>query len=111
MKVFVAYCNYDFEIARQVTETLQNGKIKYSWDRTLESLPTDDPEKLTQTLHNAISGCSHIVVVFSQNTMKSPWVPYEIGFGVAKGLLAVTFGMPRSEERRVGKECRSRWSP
>ena len=32
-----------------------------------------------------------------------------------KGLLSVIFGLPkilpRSEERRVGKECRSRWSP
>ena len=24
---------------------------------------------------------------------------------------AVTYGKSRSEERRVGKECRSRWSP
>src|SRR2546425_12835478 len=26
-------------------------------------------------------------------------------------LLARSFTQPRSEERRVGKECRSRWSP
>src|SRR5256885_17036126 len=25
--------------------------------------------------------------------------------------MSVEFGPPRSEERRVGKECRSRWSP
>ena len=25
--------------------------------------------------------------------------------------LLTQFGEPRSEERRVGKECRSRWSP
>ena len=24
---------------------------------------------------------------------------------------SISYGMPRSEERRVGKECRSRWSP
>ena len=31
---------------------------------------------------------------------------------VAAIVLAVTaFFTPRSEERRVGKECRSRWSP
>ena len=34
---------------------------------------------------------------------------------IAKGLLAVDFWvevlLKRSEERRVGKECRSRWSP
>src|SRR5574340_1452887 len=36
------------------------------------------------------------------------------GFLVTKGAipaLIVTLGMLRSEERRVGKECRSRWSP
>ena len=26
-------------------------------------------------------------------------------------MLLVSDGIPRSEERRVGKECRSRWSP
>ena len=33
----------------------------------------------------------------------------EIGAQMPKGALLV--GPPRSEERRVGKECRSRWSP
>src|SRR6266511_775175 len=28
-----------------------------------------------------------------------------------RGLKGVAFDLPRSEERRVGKECRSRWSP
>ena len=28
-----------------------------------------------------------------------------------KGLLHRAFSVLRSEERRVGKECRSRWSP
>ena len=28
-----------------------------------------------------------------------------------KMMLAQAFAMARSEERRVGKECRSRWSP
>ena len=34
---------------------------------------------------------------------------HPIGFMVR--LLTKAAGMPRSEERRVGKECRSRWSP
>src|SRR5258708_21944671 len=29
----------------------------------------------------------------------------------AKPISAPTFALTRSEERRVGKECRSRWSP
>ena len=34
-------------------------------------------------------------------------------FGACQGLeaLLLLLGLTRSEERRVGKECRSRWSP
>ena len=31
--------------------------------------------------------------------------------GLAAGLVTLAAGLGRSEERRVGKECRSRWSP
>src|SRR6267154_3731857 len=34
-----------------------------------------------------------------------------LGPGSIVGELAIIDGGPRSEERRVGKECRSRWSP
>ena len=31
--------------------------------------------------------------------------------GKVEGALVANYSAPRSEERRVGKECRSRWSP
>ena len=41
--------------------------------------------------------------------------PVSIGvsgsWGVGKSSLVQMIGESRSEERRVGKECRSRWSP
>ena len=33
-----------------------------------------------------------------------------LGTGIGQGI-AAGYGASRSEERRVGKECRSRWSP
>src|SRR2546427_12549695 len=40
---------------------------------------------------------------------------FRFGIGVSHGpthaRLGIRAGKPRSEERRVGKECRSRWSP
>src|SRR2546425_10755902 len=33
------------------------------------------------------------------------------GLGLKRGLFEDVVVAPRSEERRVGKECRSRWSP
>src|SRR5256886_9887212 len=41
-------------------------------------------------------------------------VPYEFDgllHDIADGVTTVRFAIGRSEERRVGKECRSRWSP
>ena len=35
----------------------------------------------------------------------------KLGKAAMTGLLATGFNTTRSEERRVGKECRSRWSP
>src|SRR3712207_2746223 len=35
----------------------------------------------------------------------------DVSKAIACGADAVMLGSPRSEERRVGKECRSRWSP
>src|SRR3712207_4832893 len=35
----------------------------------------------------------------------------DIGMGGKPGLIGFRVGDRRSEERRVGKECRSRWSP
>ena len=35
----------------------------------------------------------------------------EIGLGSGASALMWSEAYPRSEERRVGKECRSRWSP
>src|SRR3712207_9398669 len=34
-----------------------------------------------------------------------------VKLGVVLVILGIAYGISRSEERRVGKECRSRWSP
>ena len=50
-------------------------------------------------------------MLFAFFILKEPLTAKKCG-GVALGCLgAVTLILTRSEERRVGKECRSRWSP
>ena len=39
------------------------------------------------------------------------WGPMEVGFISGGSGIAGMSNLSRSEERRVGKECRSRWSP
>ena len=43
--------------------------------------------------------------------MKKEWVKPEIKFITDPDIILGCLYEVRSEERRVGKECRSRWSP
>ena len=59
----------------------------------------------------AIEKCYHIkkedIISFSAN-VNPLGISYQLRSTLADNLDAIT---TRSEERRVGKECRSRWSP
>src|SRR3989454_8851496 len=57
---------------------------------------------------SALFGLSHQIVDQAQY---SALVAAVIASAVLPTLVANAWFMPRSEERRVGKECRSRWSP
>ena len=60
--------------------------------------------ELKQTLLNALNGATSLEVDLHGVT--------EIdSAGIQLLMLAKATGQARSEERRVGKECRSRWSP
>src|SRR5258706_15392871 len=42
---------------------------------------------------------------------KGAIIPAAVGVDIGCGIMAVQSDLNRSEERRVGKECRSRWWP
>ena len=73
--------------------------------------PLDDKERSKQARHAIRAFAAKIVSEFNQ----------EFGDITCQGLIGMDFSKPgvykefletgRSEERRVGKECRSRWSP
>ena len=49
----------------------------------------------------------HTFAMFSASIL----VPWLVGINPSIVLMMNGIGLTRSEERRVGKECRSRWSP
>jgi len=71
-------------------------EVKHVYIPFAELLPTILQQSLTGTLPE---------IIMADN----PWVPQLIEAGVFKDITDLV--MNRSEERRVGKECRSRWSP
>ena len=53
-----------------------------------------------------------ILLIAYENGLKAAGISGNITVGLMSGAIFLFAGMAvRSEERRVGKECRSRWSP
>ena len=80
----------------------------YAWEQTAAILAIDSPSGFTvnaaQWVCNAFSGLG-----FKSHLTAKGGVLVDLGGKDANnGLLLAAH---RSEERRVGKECRSRWSP
>ena len=64
------------------------------------------PEQMPRALETAIQ------TAVSRRGVSVITLPGDVALrDVAEGRPRVAFPEPRSEERRVGKECRSRWSP
>src|SRR3989449_10412208 len=71
---------------------------------------TDDGPGLYARRHNPLSYLSDVV---NDSVQRQRLVPFsQLAVDVANRALP-NYGVivPRSEERRVGEECRSRWSP
>ena len=88
--------NWGFQTARSIIQSLVRAKIDIIEAGFLRSTDTCTPDR---TVCNTIEELNHLLpdntgqTIFSAMAMRS------------------NYDISRSEERRVGKECRSRWSP
>lgn len=86
--VFVSYQSQDREAAKQIADYLLSAGIDVYFDQYDGDLrisnQTNNPKKLLDSLCKGINSSSHMLVVVSSGTMKSRWVPFEIGFGYDK---------------------------
>ena len=53
----------------------------------------------------------NLTYIDKNNDSKRPVMIHRAPFGSLERFIAILLENTRSEERRVGKECRSRWSP
>src|ERR1041385_336924 len=85
--------------------------------RKFDSGPTMTPRRMVSGVQKIASDWSYdaISIGYPGPVLRNVPIsePHNLGRGWAGVNFAAAFGKPvkRSEERRVGKECRSRWSP
>ena len=76
-------------------KTLEELGVSPEIRRAIEEMGYENPMPVQEEVIPYLLGENNDVVALAQT-------------GTGK---TAAFGLPRSEERRVGKECRSRWSP
>lgn len=84
-KVFISYSSVDDGIARQLTEALDEINIQYFFDRK----DVEWGDDVTGRITSGLAECAALIVVISPASLKSQWVPFEIGHasGLGKKIL------------------------
>ena len=92
IKVFISHKECDTNIAEQIAEELKQREVEAYLDTLDRAIDCNKgSEKLTNYLKLKISECSDILVVMSDQTRKSWWVPFEIGIAADQDKPIVTY--------------------
>lgn len=82
--VFISHKYEDLEAAREIAAYIQDSEIDVYLDDNdnglQEAAENNDSEKIVRCIETALKSSTHILVLITENTRKSWWVPYETGY-------------------------------
>ena len=79
-RVFISHQKKDSEAAKVVADYLQDAGVDVYFDQYDSSINRSDPQSVVNSIKRGIENSSHMLVLFSPNTLGSMWVPWEIGY-------------------------------
>lgn len=91
MKVFISHKQEDKLIASEIAKELKRRDIDYYLDTEDTNSYNKGNKELTEYLKSSMRSCTDLLVVMSQATKSSMWVPFEIGMAANQELPTVTF--------------------
>ena len=81
--VFVSHKSEDIDTAKNIAELLQNAGLDVYLDVNDNGLQQatrkNDAEAIVKCIEKALACSTHILILVTENTEKSWWVPYETG--------------------------------
>lgn len=90
MKVFISHKREDTHAAALVAQQLRANFVETYLD-VLEPFVVNDGKALTEHIKSSLNSCTDILVVMSNATRLSQWVPFEIGMAAQVDLPTVTY--------------------
>lgn len=85
MKIFISHKKEDESTALDVQQTLSDEGVNAYLD-LLDNSIANDGEKLTKHIRKKLGECTDVIVVLSEKTKESWWVPFEIGMATEKDM-------------------------
>ncbi|MDD2215403.1 MAG: toll/interleukin-1 receptor domain-containing protein [Eubacteriales bacterium] len=86
--VFISHQKDDASICKKIADYFINAGIDVYFDEYDSDLKihrqTNNPQWVVDAIKKGINKSSHMLCVFSPNTLYSKWVPWEIGYGYDK---------------------------
>ncbi len=90
MKVFISHKKEDELVAMQIAIRLKKDNIEYYLD-VLDPTITGSGERLTEHIKSSLGTCTDIIVVMSEKTRYSQWVPFEVGMAARTDMPTATY--------------------
>lgn len=90
MKIFISHKQEDSEVAKQLNNAFKTYEVDTYLDLIDENISKDGKE-LTKHIKQSLNSCTDIIVVISEKTRLSQWVPFEVGMSSQKDMPTVTF--------------------
>lgn len=83
--VFLSHKKEDKQSCRIIANYLRDAKIDFYLDENDDGLQqavdSNNAHRITEHIKKGISNSTHMLVVVSEKTYKSQWVPFEVGYG------------------------------
>ena len=90
MKVFISHKKEDELRALWVKRTLDENGVSSYLD-VLDNEIANDGKALTEHIKKNLNSCTDVIVVMTESTKKSWWVPFEIGMSAQKDMPTASF--------------------
>jgi hypothetical protein len=87
MKVFISYSHVDDTVAQQLSGIGHELGVEYFLDKKDVSWG----DRISKKVRSGIETATHLVPVISPASLKSQWVPFEIGYALGRGVHILPF--------------------
>lgn len=87
--VFISHISIDKNAAIAIADYIMNAGFDVYLDvydvDLQQAVNAGNAGRITEYVERGVENCSHMICLVSENTVRSWWVPYELGFGKKAG--------------------------